>query len=116
MREGHIRIDELWIAEGKRTARAREILQTAKERGIPTRFKPIPILDEFLPNTAHQGIVALTDVFSYIDLDTLADMALKVSEQALIVATDHITDEGNLGALIRTAAFFNAHGLVLPPG
>lgn len=27
---------------------------------------------------------------------------------------DHITDEGNLGALIRTAAFFGVHGLILP--
>ena len=30
------------------------------------------------------------------------------------MAADHITDEGNLGALMRTAAFFGAHGLVLP--
>ncbi|MBN1831969.1 MAG: 23S rRNA (guanosine(2251)-2'-O)-methyltransferase RlmB [Deltaproteobacteria bacterium] len=114
MRKGHIGIDELWIAEGKRSARTREILHTAKERGIPTRFKPTPILDKYLPNTTHQGIVALTDGFSYVDLDTLADMSLKASEPALIVAADHITDEGNLGALIRTAAFFSTHGLVLP--
>ena len=102
LRKGHIGIDELWIAEGKRSARAREILRTAKDRGIPTRFKPTPTLDKFLPNTAHQGIVALTDGFSYVDLNTLADMSLQASEQALIVAADHITDEGNLGALIRT--------------
>lgn len=114
LRKGHIRIDELWVAEGKRSARAREIIRTAKDRGIPTRFKPFPILDKFLPNTAHQGIVALTDEFSYVDLNTLADMSLQAPEQALIVAADHITDEGNLGALIRTAAFFKAHGLVLP--
>jgi 23S rRNA (guanosine2251-2'-O)-methyltransferase len=114
LRKGHIVIGELWIAEGKTSARAREILRTAKERGIPTRFKPNPILDKFLPNTAHQGIVALTEGFSYVDLTTLTDMSLQASELALIVVADHITDEGNLGALIRTAAFFNAHGLVLP--
>ena len=32
----------------------------------------------------------------------------------LLVAADHITDEGNLGALIRTCAFFGVHGLILP--
>jgi len=114
LRKGHIGIDELWIAEGKTSARTREILRTAKDRGIPTRFKTTPILDKLLPNMAHQGIVALTDGFSYVDLNTLADRSLQSSGQALIVAADHITDEGNLGALIRTAAFFKAHGLVLP--
>ena len=40
--------------------------------------------------------------------------SLSDSGHALIVAADHITDEGNLGSLVRTAAFFKAHGLVLP--
>lgn len=31
-----------------------------------------------------------------------------------MLAVDHITDEGNLGAIIRTAAFFGVHGLILP--
>jgi 23S rRNA (guanosine2251-2'-O)-methyltransferase len=114
LREDHISIDELWIAEGKTSNRTREILRTAKEKGIFTQFKPTLILDKFLSNTAHQGIVALTGGFSYVDLNLLADRALQASEQALIVAADHITDEGNLGALIRTAAFFKAHGLVIP--
>jgi len=114
LRKGHIVISELWIAEGKKPGRAREIFRTAKERGIPTRFKPTPILDKLMPNTVHQGIVALTEGFSYVDLNTLADSSLQTSGLALIIAADHITDEGNLGALIRTAAFFDAHGLVLP--
>ncbi|MBW1774975.1 MAG: 23S rRNA (guanosine(2251)-2'-O)-methyltransferase RlmB, partial [Deltaproteobacteria bacterium] len=33
---------------------------------------------------------------------------------ALLMAADHITDEGNLGALIRTAAFFGAQGMIIP--
>lgn len=86
----------------------------AEGKGIPTQFKPPPILDKLLPETAHQGIVALAEGFSYVDLNTLVDRSLKASDQALIVAADHITDEGNLGALIRTAVFFKAHGLVLP--
>jgi 23S rRNA (guanosine2251-2'-O)-methyltransferase len=112
--EGRIRIDELWIAEGKTSPRTREILRMAESKGIPTQFKPPPILDKLLPETAHQGIVALAEGFSYVDLNTLADRSLKASDQALIVAADHITDEGNLGALIRTAVFFRVHGLVLP--
>lgn len=112
--KGQIRVDELWIAEGKRSARVREILQMAEERGISAQFKKGPILDNLLPGISHQGIVALAEKFTYFDLNTLIDISLDAPEHALIVAADHITDEGNLGALIRTAAFFRANGLILP--
>ena len=32
----------------------------------------------------------------------------------LFVAIDHITDEGNLGAILRTSAFFGVNGIILP--
>lgn len=71
-------------------------------------------MDHHLPGIAHQGIVALAEEFTYIDFNTLIDLSLDASEQSLLLAADHITDEGNLGALIRTAAFFGCHGLILP--
>jgi 23S rRNA (guanosine2251-2'-O)-methyltransferase len=59
--------------------------------------------------------VGLTDAFAYADLDRVMDRALKNrGGNGLLIAADHITDEGNLGALIRTAVFYGADGLVLP--
>jgi len=107
-------VNEIWIAEGKRSARAKEILQIAENRGIPVKSKKGVFLGQLLPGIAHQGIVALAEEFTYLDFNTLTDRALKASEHALLIAADHITDEGNLGALIRTAAFFRSHGLILP--
>ncbi len=107
-------MNELWIAEGKRSSRANEIVQIAEDRGVPVRFKKGVLLGQLLPGIAHQGIVAFAEEFAYLDFNTLMDMALEASEHALIIAADHITDEGNLGALIRTAAFFRSHGLILP--
>lgn len=112
--KGQIKINELWIAEGKRSARAKEILQIAESRGVSVQFKRGPVLDQHLPGIAHQGIVALAGKFTYLDFNTLIAISLETAEQALLIAADHITDEGNLGALIRTAAFFGAHGLILP--
>ncbi len=114
LQEGRIRIDELWISKEKKSPRVREILHMAEERGIPVHFKKGPTLDSLLPGIAHQGIVALTGEFTYFDLDQIIDTSLHDPAHALIVAADHITDGGNLGALIRTAVFFGAHGLVLP--
>ncbi|MBW1863845.1 MAG: 23S rRNA (guanosine(2251)-2'-O)-methyltransferase RlmB [Deltaproteobacteria bacterium] len=114
MLRGQIRIDELWVSTGKRSVRVREILQIAGERKIPVQFKKGPVLDNLMPGIAHQGIVALAEKFTYFDLDYIIDTSLRDSGYALIVAGDHITDEGNLGALIRTAVFFGSQGLILP--
>jgi 23S rRNA (guanosine2251-2'-O)-methyltransferase len=111
---GEIRVDELWVSAGKRSVRVREILHIAGEKRIPVQFKKESVLDDLMPGIAHQGIVALAEKYTYFDLDFIIDVSLRDSGYALIVAGDHITDEGNLGALIRTAVFFGAEGMILP--
>lgn len=108
-----IRIKEVWIAEGKDSGRIREIIQIAREQDIPIRFKKGAELSRILPGVAHQGIVALAGGFTYTDIDQLVGISLQHPGQGLLIAVDHITDEGNLGALIRTAAFFGAHGMII---
>ena len=112
--QGRSEIREVWIAEGKRGPRIEEVLQAAKKLGVPVFFKKRDEFDRFVPGMAHQGVLAMVDSFAYSDLDALVRAGLQSPGPALIVAADHITDEGNLGALIRTAAFFGAHGLILP--
>lgn len=109
---GKSQIREVWVVERKRSSRTREILQIAKERDIPVLVKDNTALTRLLPGISHQGIAALVEEFTYVELDHLA--AVHPKKQALLVALDHITDEGNLGAIIRTAVFFGAHGLIIP--
>jgi len=112
--QGKVAILELWIAEGKKPARIEEIIRMAKEKNIPISFKKRTELDCLFPGIAHQGIVALAEKFVYADPDQLINTSLQDQGRALIIAADHITDEGNLGALIRSASFFGAHGLIIP--
>ena len=107
-------IQALWVAKGKRKERVQEILDIADRKGIPVVFKKGIDLDRRLPSVSHQGIVALMGGFAYSDLGELIHRWSRLSGEGLLVAADHITDEGNLGALIRTAAFFGSHGLILP--
>lgn len=109
-----VKIRELWIASGKKSGRIKESLRIAGEQNLPVRFKKGAELSCLLPDIVHQGIVALAEEFVYSDLHNLIDISLKNREQALLIMADHITDEGNLGAMIRTAAFFGAHGLIIP--
>ncbi|MBW1887525.1 MAG: 23S rRNA (guanosine(2251)-2'-O)-methyltransferase RlmB [Deltaproteobacteria bacterium] len=114
LHEAKIRIDELWIADRKRSSRVKEIVNIAENRGIPVFFKKSRILDNLVPDVSHQGILALAGEFAYFDINYLISVSSNTQGHALILATDHMTDEGNLGALMRTAAFFGVHGLILP--
>ncbi len=107
-------VREIWIASGKKPGRAEEILRMAKEQDIPVSFKEPAEFSRRLPGVAHQGIVAVVKAFSYADLDRVMEGALQREGHGLILVADHITDQGNLGSLIRTAAFFGAHGVVIP--
>ena len=81
---------------------------------FPFLYKEPAELSRFLPDVAHQGIVAVAEEFSYSDLNQVIGTSLQKGGHAILVVADHITDEGNLGALIRTAAFFGVHGLIIP--
>ncbi len=109
-----IRILEVWIREGKEGVRAREVAEAAAERGVRVSFKTGQEMDQLLPGVAHQGIAAAAVEYLYADMEEIVALSMQEPGRGLILAADHITDEGNLGALVRTGAFFGVHGLILP--
>jgi 23S rRNA (guanosine2251-2'-O)-methyltransferase len=111
---GNSRIRELWLAEGKKSQRAKELRTMAKERGIPVLLVRSAELEKRFPGLVHQGMVAVADPFSYSSLAEVVGQAEGSRGRGLILAADHITDEGNLGSLIRAGAFFGAAGLIIP--
>ena len=52
--------------------------------------------------------------FEYAHPDELLELARAPSTPPLLVALDGVTDPRNLGAVVRSAAAFGAHGVVLP--
>lgn len=90
------------------------LLALAEQAGIPVVLRPAAELKARFPSPAHQGVVAVSAPFAYTGSDDLLAQAQAAGNAALLVAGDHITDEGNLGAVLRSMAFFGAHGLILP--
>jgi 23S rRNA (guanosine2251-2'-O)-methyltransferase len=105
---------EVWIGVSRKGARAGEIARIGAEKGVVVQFKDLRELEAVAPGASHQGFIALAEAFSYTDLEDLIETSHRAPGGALLVVADHITDEGNLGALIRTAAFFGVAGLILP--
>lgn len=88
------------------------LTQRIEAAGVEVEYVPKAKLDAVSSHGAHQGIVLETKPFSYA---TLADIIAAAGEQdALVVVLDHVTDEGNLGAIIRSAEVVGAAGVVIP--
>jgi 23S rRNA (guanosine2251-2'-O)-methyltransferase len=113
LREGK-EIAEVLVSRQRKVERLTEILDLAKEKKIPIRFKDRLYLDKLSPGSSHQGVIAILRNYSYLRLDDLIKGARANKSKGLLLVADHITDAGNLGSLIRTAEFFGVHGLILP--
>ena len=98
----------------ERDARVNEILQLAHKRSIPVLEATKPELDRLAgADVVHQGVVLSVPPYRYADPLDLAEKALDRGS-ALLVAADGVTDPRNLGAIIRSAAAFGGHGVIVP--
>jgi 23S rRNA (guanosine2251-2'-O)-methyltransferase len=114
LREG-VPVNGLYVAEGaERDGRLREAFRLAAEGGISLLEVGKGELDRMTGGAVHQGLAARVPAYEYAHPADLLDRAEEAGEPPLIVALDQITDPRNLGAAVRSAAAFGAHGVVVP--
>jgi 23S rRNA (guanosine2251-2'-O)-methyltransferase len=114
LREG-VPVNGVYVAEGaERDARLREAFALAADRGISLLEVTRNELDRMTSAAVHQGLAARIPAYEYAHPDDLLDAAAANDEKPLIVALDQVTDPRNLGAVIRSAAGFGAHGVLIP--
>ena len=113
--EAHVPATALTAAAGLEVdKRVREALRLAQTQGIAVRELPRSDVDRLAGSAGHQGLVLAVRPYDYADpLDLLAQAEASTTP-ALLVALDGVTDPRNLGAIVRSAAAFGAHGVVVP--
>jgi len=108
-------VSAVYVAEGaERDGRLREVFRVAADRGISLLEVARAELDRLTDGAVHQGLAARVPAYEYAHPDDLLDRASAAGEKPLIVALDSVTDPRNLGAVVRSAAGFGAHGVLVP--
>lgn len=105
-------VKEIYLAEGRQDARARDVLRVAENAGV--RVLPVDAgrLDGLAAGQRHQGVVAKVSATQrHITLDDVLDT---LTESALMLVLDGVTDPHNLGACLRVADAAGAHAVIVP--
>ncbi len=106
-------IDVICVAETMRPTSVKRIEDLARRARVSLETIPKSALDEISKGISHQGVIAITGSYPYLDLDGL--LAVTKKELApLIVVLDQVQDPRNLGAIMRSAHAFGASGIIIP--
>ena len=97
-----------------RDERVAEAIKLAADRGVPVLEAGAAELDRLTGGALHQGLALRVRAYDYAHPDDLLARAADAGQLPLIAALDGVTDPRNLGAIVRSAAAFGAHGVVVP--
>jgi len=94
--------------------RVAEVVRTATALGTPLVEISRSDLDHLTEGAVHQGVAIEVPPYDYCDVEDLLAAADRSGRPALVVALDGVTDPHNLGAVLRSAGAFGAHGALVP--
>lgn len=95
--------------ERRAVERIDDLARLARAGGVPLRVTEAEALVALVGHDRHQGVVAATAEFPYVDVEQVA-----ATTPRLLLVADQVQDPQNLGALIRTAAAVDAAAVVIP--
>jgi 23S rRNA (guanosine2251-2'-O)-methyltransferase len=94
--------------------RGAEAVKLAAQAGIAVLESGPTQLDRLTGGALHQGLALRVRPYDYAHPEDLLARAEAAGQLPLIVALDSVTDPRNLGAVVRSAAAFGAHGVLVP--
>lgn len=78
---------------------------------ITTQLLDKKDFDRLFPrDTVHQGVAAVTSDLPEVNVQ---DLVIRADQNALLLILDQVTDPHNVGAILRSASAFGAHGVIM---
>ncbi len=108
--KGNRPVNKVLLARGITPAVWQEVMQLARERGIPVQPVDRSAIERIARGQAHQGVAAYLAPYAYAEVEDL----LKEGRESFVLALNGIQDPHNLGAILRTADAAGVDGVVIP--
>lgn len=105
-------IKELYVDATRRDQRMRQFLDKVADAGIRVIESDDDRLQAMCGTHRHQGVAAKVEAIQ--QTNSLDDLLDSLSEPALILVLDGVTDPHNLGACLRVADGVGAHCVIAP--
>jgi 23S rRNA (guanosine2251-2'-O)-methyltransferase len=104
----------LWVDAARRDRRLRELISQAKAQGLQPTQSHKAELDQLLPNTNHQGVVAeIQGVATGSEAD-LESLLQGLDQPPFLLILDGVQDPHNPGACLRSANGAGVHAVIAP--
>jgi TrmH RNA methyltransferase len=87
-----------------------DMLREAAKRRIAYREVDGDALAQMADSVHHEGVCLLVRPLPELELSELAD---RVGDEGLLIALDEVQNPHNLGAVLRSAAYFGARGMLV---
>lgn len=109
-------IKRVYVAQerGIRTGAASDVIREAQEKRIPVLFVDRMDVQRLSPGVDHQGIVAIAEGRTGVELEELLLHLETLTEPPLVLVIDSLQDPQNFGVLLRSAEGAGADGVVIP--
>lgn len=89
------------------------IRSLSREYNVPIQLVPVEKLNG-LTRANHQGVIAISALVQYLDLQQVIDHVVSDGIVPLFVMLDGVTDVRNIGAIARTAVCCGAQAIIIP--
>jgi 23S rRNA (guanosine2251-2'-O)-methyltransferase len=107
-------IDKLFVQKGVGEGSIRQIVAIAREKKILIKEVDRAKLDGLSSTMNHQGVIASAALYKYYEVDDILNAAAEKGEDPFIIILDEITDNNNLGSVLRSADAAGVHGIIIP--
>lgn len=113
LRTGSRRAEEVAVLTGASGALS-QVVAVARRAGVKVSYRTRDQLTAIAGTDRHQGVVARVVFQEYLDLDQLLAIPGDRGGAPFFLALDQLQDPQNFGAVLRSAAAFGVHGVVIP--